>query len=443
MSINFDNSYAFLNTFKCKNYFFNFDLHDSLYLDVDLQKDHSNLEKIKYMKEDKLLEKILITKKSVFQKVFKLGSFLYNNIDEIKLSENFILYLENDDILIDSDFFNIKKYIIGDKEIQKEIISFWNDFGIPEWYGNAKPVYNPIYIIQNEKTLNTKDKGFMIITYGNKDIEDYWLQYFIIQQEEHYSFNILPYLNLSLLIFCIYNIKDILSNVKTKHLLKSIKLFPYLEKKYYDMCFKDFEINAKDVNDNHLKTNKFFYNKEYIDEVNKYTKLLLLKTIEYTKKNFHILNEEKIIFDDFNLPYEELMKNPYNFSFLKNIYIMSNPVLSAFEYLLKILPNYQSVPPIHFCDNCREVLDYKTLLCLSCKKDIVENAERKYYTSKKDKDIILVKTLKTEYENALEDKYLPTPKIDKIYRDKENSKKYYYSGGNKKKKEKYNMLKNK
>ena len=237
MSINFDNSYAFLNTFKCKNYFFNFDLHDSLYLDVDLQITNSNLDEIKKAKNEKVLKEFLIAKKDVFQKVFKLGSFLYNNIDEIKLSENFILYLENDGILTDTDFFNIKNNIIKNKKIQKEIISFCNDLGIPEWHGNAKPVYNKVYAIPNSKKNSIEDKGFMLITNGNKDIEDYWLQYFIIQQEEHYSFNILPYLNLSLLIFCIYNIKDILSNVKTKHLLNSIKLFPYLEKKYYDMCF--------------------------------------------------------------------------------------------------------------------------------------------------------------------------------------------------------------
>lgn len=442
MDLNFDNSYAFLNTFKCKNYFFNLDLSSSVYLEVDLQIDYSNLEQIKDNTNKELLENVLITKKNIFQKVFNLGKFLYNNIDKIKLTENFILYLENDTDLTDIDFFNIKNAIIKNKKIQKEIISFCNDLGIPEWYGNAKPLYNKIFTVSNNKIFHTKDNAFVLITNGSKNVEDFWLKTFISQQKEHYSFNILPYLNLSLLIYCIYNIKDILSNVKTKHLLNAIKIFPYLEQKYYEMCFKDYELKVLDVNGNPIKTNKFFYNREYIDEVNKYTKLLLLKTIEYVKTNFQILNEEKIIFDDFNLPYEEFMKNPYNFNFLKNIYVVSNPILSAFEYLLRILPNYQNVPPIHFCDNCREILDYKTLLCLSCKKDIVEAAERKYYKSTKEKDIILVKNLKDEYEKVKNDKYLSTPKIDKIYRDKENSKKYYYNGGKEKKKEKYNMLKN-
>ena len=213
MKYKYDSSYVMKNTFCCKNYEFKYE-NNNLYLGVDLKTNSEENNELK------------ISKKDIFIKIFKLGKYLNDNIDIISVSDNFISFIENNEKIIDEDFFNIANSIYKSKEIQQRIIDFFDDLGIPEWNGLSKPYDYNKYDIDNNKDI------FPIITCGNAQKEMF---YFYSFYSPHYSFNILPYLNSAILIFYIYNIKNVISNVKTKQLFNSIKLFPYLVNKY-EIC---------------------------------------------------------------------------------------------------------------------------------------------------------------------------------------------------------------
>ena len=433
---NNDNSFGYLNTYRCKNYSIVY-LNNELYIEANnlipdkeivIGSNKSSINKLN--NNDK---SFLISKKDIFNRVFNLGKIINDNLSAIELTDNFVSFIEDDNYFTDNSIFkNIKELVFNNEEIKNNILSFFYEYGIMEWYGKPKVFDYEVYKLKKEKYTNKpfviqegiNEKMYLDIFLGNIDLNVF-------------SINIIAYINLSLLIYYIYTIKDVISNVKTKHLLNAIKIFPYLKDKYYEMCFIDKETEEGNIDCNTITKKAFQYNKEYALEVNNYLKLLIIKTTKYVSNSINILNENKILFNEETLPVNKSEINSYNYSFFTNMYIISNPFLTAYEYLLQILPNQQGIPPFYTCDNCNSVLEYKSLLCLNCKKDIVKNAETKYLQTKKDKDKQLYKELKNELASNLEDKYAPTPRINKNYREKENSKKHYYSGGNKRKKEKY------
>lgn len=427
----YDNSYAYLNTYKCESYNINYQ-NDELIIEAI----NPIPEKLKTIEQNDTSS--FISKKDIFNRIFKLGKQINDILKDIELTDNFISFVEDETNYIDNKIFNkLDELIYNNKEIKDTIINFFNDYGIMEWYGKSKPFDYELYKLKKDRELSNT---FVVQEGINESI---YLDYFSGNIDlTTYSMNIIPYINLSLLIYYIYNMKDVISNVKTKNLLNAIKIFPYLKDKYYEMCFIDKETNEANIDGNVITKKAFQYNKKYALEVNNYLKLLVIKTTKYISNNIFILNDNKILFNEENIPVDKTEINTYNYSFFTNLYIMSNPFLTAYEYLLQILPNQQGVPPFYTCDNCNSVLEYKSLLCINCKKDIVENAKVKYLETKKDKDKKLYKELEKEFFEVSKDKYSPTPRINKNYKEKENSKRYYYNGGNKLKKEKYNEKRN-
>lgn len=451
----FDKSWALLNTYKCDNVKIIFDENNSVVLQHNnpKNKDFIFLENSIIYDKDVFNKKeyIFIPKKEMFVKVFNLGKFINDNIENITISE---LFLNSDEI--ENDIFNICDKILNNDLIKEKIENFFIEYGIPELFGKEKEFNYKQYkqdIIENtsininELSKRNSNGKTLVVSRGSSN-ELLYLNMFKQDLdknfEENNTFNILPYINLSLIIYYIYNIKDVIANVKTRHLYKAIKFSTYLEHQYLIKCYVDKEIDETDLKTGKNITKKVFkYDNDFIRVVNEYTKKLIAKTNDYTQNTFYIINSEKILFADSQLPNSKKNINPYTFDFYKTIYVMSNPFLTAYEYMLNILPAHQKIPPIFFCDNCHQVLGKKELLCSVCKDDLYTLYIDKYSNSNSESKQKLLKSITEEYNNWKKHSDSTTI-IENLYKDKRNHEKYDNSiKGKKYKRDYYKRMSNK
>ena len=358
-----------LNTFKYSNYSF---LNESqtkcsaIYFNKSIEnKCENNLNitvpGIGTYKEDFSL-------KDIFKKVLKLGELIYKNLDTIKSKEE-CLFL-----------YDISDNIVKNVDIKNYLLDIFKSFGIPFKYplsfasGSAKDINNGLC----------------------KNIKN------------GIEFETIHFINLSLSIYLIYSLKDILVNVKKK------KAFNFFIKNQY--------LN-ENYNNGLNSLENFIYDKKTIILLKKYMMTCINITQRYIDYYFNIssyyrmeaIDNVEYFFNEFDSDYKEI-------NFINLITYINDPFIASYEYLMRVLPLKNNIQPMYFCDNCGTLISKNVCLCSSCRKQLGKEIIEK----SKEKKIKPPKTSEDELEELDNGQIRYNSDIEKIYKDRRNHKKSYY-----------------
>lgn len=399
------NTDVILNTLKYKTYF----------IHLDLKTNNLICTAYKYMENVKQED----TKNSIFKNVIYLGREIVNKSKNLKVLPDF------EDVIVDSEFRgsakpnifeNLDQLILTNYELRVFIANWFNDNGIPNFlYDYSLPplIQEALEHTTLNKTLKSNnDNNFNnnvtinnlnFITAENatclSDINSS-LEY-LFKVYEKYDFNIIPLLNVAILTYLIYSVRNILGNGRTSStiLKKYLKPFSYLYKRY--------------------KENNFKYSSDIGVIINRYFNKCLFYLISYIKNNIEVNNQREIDFsDNIKLPKDENDFEKYNFIFTKETYICNNPFVTAFEHLIQL--NKISVP-LSFKYQCKECgceLTRKQNLCYDCKIKyghiFIDEKKSKYV------DVII-----NELDDLQTDKNASTPQLEKLYNDRNYQRERY------------------
>lgn len=357
------------------------------------------------------------SKKDIFLSIISLGQQLF---DKLNLLDNFYInenldnsirnktnfeeyYYDYDDVKHYSFFMNLEKTLIS-KDIKNIIIEWFKENGIPNFLYENENLY-----LKKEfdfKSINIEDFKFHTSSNNSNN-------FFIPQNDcfthktfsyiKKYDFNLIPYINVALITFLIYDIKSKLSSVRTKYLKDAIKPFQYLTEEY--------------------KNNEYVYSSEIGLTINNYLKNLIYYFQIYISLSININNKEEITYPK-DIKFPEFKSDiPWiDLNFFTTQYISLNPFLTAFEYLLQTLSKNQIIESTSFCEECGNILNTNQHLCFDCKERLYIQLKQKYQKLNKTEKL---KLLENEYELLKANPDIHTPIIEKIYYDRICQRKRY------------------
>ena len=364
------------------------------------------------------------SKKDIFLSIISLGQKLFNQLNLLddfyinKRLDNAIrnktdfeeYYYDYDDDIKEYNFFMGLKKILKNKDIKKIIVDWFKENGIPNFRYEDKN----LYLEEKTETIKISDcKSFSAFNLDPNFLKKSSINVFYPQNAiyfkrffsylKRYDFNIIPYINIALLTFLIYDIKSKLSSVRTKYLKDVIQPFQYLKEEY--------------------KKADFVYSSKIGLTINNYLKNLIYYFQIYIRLTIHITNKEEITFPD-NIKFPEFKSDiPWiDFNFFTTQYISLNPFLTAFEYLLQTLSKNQIIESVSFCEECGNRLTNNQHLCFNCKEKLYIQIKQKYQRLNK---LEKLKLIENEYELLKANPDTHTPIIEKIYYDRIYQSKRY------------------
>ena len=306
----------------------------------------------------------------IFKAIMKLGESIYNSLDKLDTLNNLVAYSVANEL-------NHKKGLFISKD---EILN------IPNINGKLKNIFD---------------------TYG---LSGEWLN------NDTNELDAFKLINLSLSIYIIYLIRNIMINVKRHKAYELINKIDYLR----DI----FKIEGIDL----TAQKDFKYNKIVAKRLRELISWCISITNSYIKLCFNNSNNGyKLVLND-NISYftETDDKDRYEIDFYKLIYFVDDYFLYAYEYLLRILPLRNDIPPLYLCDNCGAIMDQKNCLCIDCKIQLGNEIINHPTQKNKNKIEEIENNLKELKERQIDTMFT----IEDIYIDRRNHKKSY----NKKKK---------
>ena len=355
------------------------------------------------------------SKKDIFLSIISLGQQLFNKLNllndfyinenlnnAIKNKTNFEeYYYDYDDVKHYYFFMNLERNLTNN-DIKNIIIEWFKENGIPNFiYEN-----NNLYLKEDIKINNIEDyKIFSSSSTPNNfyiSQNDYFTKKFFVRTKK-YDFDIIPYINIALITYLIYDIKLKLSSVRTKYLKDVIKPFQYLTEVY--------------------KKNEYVYSSEIGLAINNYLKNLIYYFQIYISLSIDINNKEEITYPE-DIKFPEFKSDiPWiDLNFFTTQYISLNPFLTAFEYLLQTLSKNQTIEFTSFCEECDNILKTNQHLCFDCKEKLYIQLKQKYQRLNKTEKL---KMLENEYESLKTNPDIHTPIIEKIYNDRIYQRKRY------------------
>ena len=405
----YDSNYGYLVTYPCNNSKIIFQTKNNILICC------SNYNKIfKYTNSLGFIK--MVNKRDIYNDVFQLGKVISKELKELK----YIGY-KKDNISL----FNITdKDIIESGVITTGITRFTRKYGMPENENNARINYD--YQANNEKdSLN----GIMDDDIQYKTINQ---KINIIEHTKNYNelaesiernirktneiknrtnttiqFNVLPFINLCLMIYYIKKLSTGLKENKNSTIHNLSKVFVDLEDKY----------EIENDKDKKLK-------------VMRYLSKIQSDTNHYINTNFKYTNFERIIYPDLGFFKKDRWDDDFYIekAFRITKYIVVVPILAAYDYLEQTLP-YNNKTEIH-CKDCGALLLENVPLCYDCRLIFYENVISDYRKSNSEKLRKKVPRLKKErddYIKCCEDSPFNISKhleIDTIYNSRERQSKY-------------------
>lgn len=402
------NSDTILNTIKYKTYF----------LHLDLKSNRLICTAYKYDGDFKLPK----SKNDILKSVKDLGREVFN-----KTRETLVIYDEIDETITQDNNFDdinivffkrLEQIILENYEVKKIISTWFKNNGIPNFFYNFslpnliddyKINYNEINEIINKQIIEDKKFNNSIIypinSSGMSNVVTNVVNYLepFYKKLNKYDFDVIPLLNIAIFTYLTFSIRNVLGTGRTSQLKKYLQPFPYLYQKYKDM--------------------NFIYTTEFGRTITNYLKKALIYITQYVKRNIEVNNQKEIDFSDtIDLPQNEDEADWTDFYFLREIYMCNNPFLTAFEYLMQICTTTLPLSYKYQCKECGRELTKKQNLCYDCKINYLKITINEFRSKNKN-----TKILEEELNGLKKDKNSPTPKIEKLYYDKnyhrENDKK--------------------
>ncbi len=383
-----------LKTLKYNKYFIHFDLKNNQPI----------LTCINYISVNEKKQ----NKENIFASINDLGRNIYKNIpNNVHFNISLILEktLKNKREYNNKEIFSNLNELILLPNIKKVLIEWFNENGIPNFF------YSENYINKSTKINSTKENSDLEylnienlnILFGTNsyNVTDFYksIDYFY-----RYDINLLPLVNLALIVYFAYTLKNRIANVRTDRLNQLLKPFPYLLNEYENKYIKKLYLTDSE------KEAKL----ELLETINNYFKLLIYYFQKYLNEEIEITNNTEIIFpENINIPTSEA---PWKeLTFMTTRYVSLNPFLTAFEYLLQILPIKKSIMRDYSCEECDKMIAHNQHLCYDCKMKLYDEVINK---CKKQKNEDKQKKYKAERNNLLEDEKAYTPLIEKIHYDR-------------------------
>ena len=354
------------------------------------------------------LNNISKSKKDIFLSIISLGQQLFNklnSLDDFYINENIDNAIRNkidfeeyyDDIKKYNFFMGLEKHLTN-KDIKNIIIDWFKENGIPNFNYENKNLYLEEELELELKSIKIENYKFLSSPNFSNNVfipqNDYYTERFF-SFTKRYDFDIIPYINIALITFLIYDIKSKLSSVRTKYLKDVIQPFQYLIEEY--------------------EKTDYVYTSEIGLTINNYLKNLIYYFQIYIHLSIYITNKEEITFPK-DIKFPEFKSDiPWvDLKFFTTQYISLNPFLTAFEYLLQTLSKNQIIESTSFCEECGNMLTTNQHLCFDCKEKLYIQLKQKYQRLNK---IEKLKLLENEYELLKENPDTHTPIIEKIYYD--------------------------
>lgn len=383
-----------LKTLKYNKYFIQFDLKNNQPI----------LTCINYISVNEKKQ----SKENILASINELGRNIYKNIpNNVNFNISLILEktLKNKREYNNKEIFSNLNELILLPNIKRVLIEWFNENGIPNFF------YSEDYINKSTKINSTKENSDLeYLNTENLNILSGTNSYYVtdfyksIDYFYRYDINLLPLVNLALIVYFAYTLKSRIANVRTDRLNQLLKPFPYLLNEYENKYIKKLYLTDSE------KEAKL----ELLETINNYFKLLIYYFQKYLNKEIEITNNTEIIFpENINIPTSEA---PWKeLTFMTTRYVSLNPFLTAFEYLLQILPIKKSIMKDYSCEECDKMIPHNQHLCYDCKMKLYDEVINK---CKKQKNEDKQKKYKAERNNLLEDEKAYTPLIEKIYYDR-------------------------
>lgn len=331
------------------------------------------------------------TKKEVFSSIYELGKKIYdtlliNNIQLI-ISPTLEKRINDRYIYDDIEIFSNLENIIMTTEIKDIILEYFKINGAPNF------LYNPRYI---NKTLKSK----LNILFGNNsngmtDVYDNF---------NNYQIELIPLVNIALVIYFTYTIKNKIASTSTKRLDSLLRPFPALIDLYKKNYIMKFVITDEETANN----------EQVLKKIIDYFKILIYYFQLYIKKEIEITNNTEITFPEtITIPTSD--KKWIDFNFLTTEYISLNPFLTAVEYLLQVLSVKNNTITSYLCERCGNIMNNNNYLCYDCKTTLYCEMLAKYERQNKTEKHQALLEEKENYDN---DNNTYTPLIIKIFKDR-------------------------
>ena len=410
------------------------------------------------------------SKLQVFKDMIKLGESLYNHLPDIKLSSEIDKFIDNNKLDDDSlktsfiedfpnEFFeDLSSKVYNSIEAKEDLINWLNIYGLPNVdssvylsydynieriNSNFTEVMSLLNEVNNRNLHNVKvssnnttselDKELEVFKPLDKESIEILCKYqendidYTVKLLNSCSCDILSLVNCSLMFYFIFTLQNMIGQVKFKFIDKIIKPFPYLTKKYNELCAC--KITIKEVDDNNIiKTkNGFFYEYDFGIIINNYIKKLIKILSIYIPQVVESRDTFTTTYNELDLIMEkEDISDRKGEGTLPNLfqidYQMRSPILTTFEYLLQILPLKNFKSSIYYCENCNEIMFSNEILCIGCKLSIGTEYIN-FYTKKG--NIEKVSCIEEEISSINKIGIVHTPTIIKLFRNQRDQKNNY------------------
>lgn len=411
------------------------------------------------------------SKLQVFKDMIKLGESLYNHLPDIKLSPEINIFIDtnklNDDSLKTSfieyfpnEFFeDLSNKVYNSNEAKEDVINWLNiyglsnvddsiylsyDYNVERINSNFDEVVSLLKKVNSRNLLNARVLSNKPTSKLYNEAEDFSkrlnkedLEILCKYREYDIDYttkllkgcccDILSLVNCSLMFYFIFTLQNMIGQVKFKFIDKIIKPFPYLTKKYNELCAC--KITIKEVDDNNIiKTkNGFFYEYDFGIIINNYIKKLIKILSIYIPEVVGSRDTFTITYNELDLIMEkEDISDRKGEGTLPNLfqidYQMRSPILTTFEYLLQILPLKNFKSSIYYCENCNEIMFSNEILCIGCKLSIGTDYIN-FYTKKGNFE--KVSCIEEEISSINTNGIVHTPTIIKLFRNQRDQKNTY------------------
>ena len=407
----YDSNYGYLVTYPCNNSKIIFQTKNNILICC------SNYNKIfKFTNSLGFIN--MVNKREIYNDVFQLGKIISKELKELKYNG-----YKKDNISL----FNItNKDIIESEVITIGITEFTQKYGMPENEHNAPRIKYDYQANNDNDSLNgimDNDIQYKIIN-QNINIIGHTKDYkklaesternmrktneFKKETNTTIQFNVLPFINLCLMIYYIKRLSNGLKENENSTIHNLSKVFVDLEDKY--------EIEN---------------NKDKKLKVMRYLSKIQSDTNHYINTNFKYTNFERIIYPDLGFFKKDDQWNDDFYiekAFRITKYIVVVPILAAYDYLEQTLP-YNNKTEIR-CKDCGALLLENAPLCYNCRLIFYENVISDYRKSNSEKLRKKVPRLKKERDDYIKccesvpfniSKHL---EIDTIYNSRERQSKY-------------------